>query len=323
MEAIEIGNKKQSSPNSIIPVLFEGRFGSSFPPGFQDTIGGRFIKPTEYIKEFPGVAASILGVSKQPEIARLLESYYKDSQTIIETAVVKPEDIDQIKVNMENQKIYWQSRVLVLRSKFSLEQRRLLDGNINIYTSMIDSYCSNLISNLKTSSNSVRPVNSDLLSFLSSSDKRVLLLCTQPTHVKLHFTSLALSAWETDHTIPVFVDLASIDDPVEDCVEKSLIKQGLTLAAIKQAKVERRSFLFLVSGFEESGICTNLYMQSEMFTWPGKLLSKNKLVLLLIQLLQEGWYSAFPLHVTSCRLLFLFILHHQVLDHIIFLTTMH
>lgn len=75
LESIAIGKKKLVNSNSIIPVLFEGRFGSSFPPGYQDTIGGRFTNVSEYLKEMPGVVASILGVSTDPEIATLLASY--------------------------------------------------------------------------------------------------------------------------------------------------------------------------------------------------------------------------------------------------------
>jgi hypothetical protein len=84
IEATEIGKKKQINSNHIIPVLFEGSFRNSFPPGYQDTIGERFILPTDFMKELPGVAAAILGIAKDEQVSLWLATHSKEAQFIID-----------------------------------------------------------------------------------------------------------------------------------------------------------------------------------------------------------------------------------------------
>lgn len=146
-EAVEIGKKKAINSNSIVPVLFEGRFGSSFPSGYQDTIGGRFTKASEYLKELPGVAASILGVSKHPDIASLLASYIKEAELIVEkgtSASLSGCELEDAITNFMVHEQYWKSRMMVLCSKFSLKQLRQIDGMVDVRTKAIDDYCNRL-----------------------------------------------------------------------------------------------------------------------------------------------------------------------------------
>lgn len=145
-ESTAIGEKKAVNSNSIIPVLFAGRFGSSFPPGYQDTIGGRFTKTSEYLKEMPGVVASILGVSSNPEITTLLASYTKEAEAaIIKASTMTAKQIEEVNANLETQRQYWASHSLVLLSKFTLDQMRQIDGMVNIRTKRMDDYCNNFL----------------------------------------------------------------------------------------------------------------------------------------------------------------------------------
>lgn len=153
LESAAIGRKKIMNSNSIIPVLFAGRFGSSFPSGYQDTIGGRFTKASEYFKELPGVAASILGITHHPEVASMLASYSKDAESIIEkgkNGVMTAIQVEEASNNFTTQRQYWKSRLLVLHSKFSLGQLRQIDGMVNVRSKAIDSYCSRVISTRST-----------------------------------------------------------------------------------------------------------------------------------------------------------------------------
>lgn len=146
LESTAIGEKKIVNSNSIIPVLFEGRFGTSFPPGYQDTIGGRFTKTSEYLKEMPGVVASILGVSNDPEIIALLASYAKEAESVIGKASTMTElQMNEVKDNLETHRQYWASRSLILHSKFTLEQLRQIDGMVDIRTKNMDNYCNNFM----------------------------------------------------------------------------------------------------------------------------------------------------------------------------------
>lgn len=158
LEAIAIGKKKEMNSNSIIPVLFEGRFGTSFPPGYQDTIGGRFTKACEYLKEFPGVAASILGVNHDPDITSMLTSYTKEVESIIEKAkkeAMTERQVEEATANLATQKQYWKSRLLVLHSKFSLEQLRQVNGMVDVRTKRVDDYCSKVMSQISLRSQGI------------------------------------------------------------------------------------------------------------------------------------------------------------------------
>lgn len=145
LEATEIRKKKMVKSNSIIPVLFEGRFGTSFPPGLQDTIGGRFTSIVEYMKELPAVAAAILGVKNDTSIASLLDSYSSEVESVTAKSktglLVQQHEMAEAKENLKTLQRYWRSRMLIQHSKFSLQQLRQIDGMVTIRTQKIDKYC--------------------------------------------------------------------------------------------------------------------------------------------------------------------------------------
>lgn len=145
LEASEIRKKKRIHSNNIIPVLFEGRFSTSFPPGLQDTIGGRFTSVVEYMKELPGVAATILGVKNDQHIVSMLASYTTEVDSVIDKSktgsFVQKHEIEEALANEKIIKQYWRSRMLVLLSKFNMEQLRAIDGKVNIRTRKMEEYC--------------------------------------------------------------------------------------------------------------------------------------------------------------------------------------
>jgi hypothetical protein len=277
-EAVEIGKKKQINSNSVIPVLFEGKFSTSFPAGYQDIIGGRFVLPINYKKELPRVAASILNIAKDKEVSVWLDDYNNEVQAITKSAKLSLQDREQTKSNLEIQQQFWKSCMLVLHSKFTLEQLQRVDGNVNERTILMDKYCNKVLAEVAKCSKTPPPISQQVImqaepqlkSFLTTPTSRVLLVFSHhQSSIPHFFDTLALKAWEDAHLMPIFVDITSIDSPTTKCVEKSLQKHGLDEHTIKQAKKEMKFFI-LVSGFERCGIHTNFYVRNEMSSWSGK-----------------------------------------------------
>lgn len=278
IESIEIGKKKQLNSNSVIPLCFEGRFSSSFPPGYQDTIGGRCTLQTDYLKELPSVVAAILGVNQHADVAAWLDEYSKETQAIIGGVSLPASERDQAAANLATQQQYWRSCMLVLRAKLSLQQLRRLDGNVVKRTKQMDAYCAREIARLTDQCNALPPISHVvpqkdlpcLEGFFSTPTCQVLVVYSPyPSLIPGLFDSLALRAWQDNGMVPVFVDLGSIDAPTTKCVEKVLQKLGLDDSTIAQSK-EERSFFILVSGFERCGIHTNFYVRNELSSWEGK-----------------------------------------------------
>ncbi len=275
-ETVEIGKKKQINSNSIIPVLFEGRFASSFPPGYQDTIGGRFSTPTDYMKDLPGVAAAILGITNDKEVSDWLETYTKEAESIIKGAKPSLSIFDQIKSNLTIQQQYWKSRLLVLHSKFTLDQLRKIDGNVNKRTILMNGYHEKIIKDIQNrivtvsipEKKIISQVEPHLRQLVASATSKVLAIFSHRFIPSL-FDALALLVCEGNGVVPIFIDLASIENPTSECVQQSLSKQGLDLSTIEQSKREREFILF-VSGFGNCGIHTNFYVRNEMSTWNAK-----------------------------------------------------
>lgn len=101
-----------------------------------------------------------------------------------------------------------------------------------------------------------------------------MLVVTSPVSSHSHILrSIALySSWASrgqQKPIPVLVDLSSVKSPAETCIEEALSQHGLDAPTIQQARRERLTFLFLVSGFETCGVPTNIYMRNKMYEWPG------------------------------------------------------
>lgn len=209
---------------------------------------------------------------------------------MIKNAKLSDKDLEQAALIAVTQRQYWTSRLIVLTSQFSLNQLRWIDGNVVKNTSVMDHYCTTIISEFQshTASSLSRDLPSSLTQqwqyFLASEEKRMLLLCTSPPLVPHLFAHLAMLYWNSEsHSVPVIINLSKLENASEDCVFKSLLSQGLTRAAIKQAKQER-SFLFLICGFEEGNVCTNVYMRSELYTWPGMIFIRDLYIYYIINI---------------------------------------
>jgi hypothetical protein len=225
------------------------------------------------MKYLPRVAAAILNIARDKEVSVWLNDYANEVQSVTKRAIrSSPEtnsNLDQLQ--------FWKSRMLVLLSKFTLEQLRRVDGNVNERTSCMDKYCHRVLEEVEKHSKTLLPIEQQVLTqeesqleiFLTTPTSRVLLVFAHHQSSIPHcFDTLALKAWASGHT-PIFVDLTSIDFPTTKCIEKSLQKHGLDEYTIEQAKKERK-FIILVSGFERCGIHTNFYVRNEMFSWSGK-----------------------------------------------------
>lgn len=114
-------------------------------------------------------------------------------------------------------------------------------------------------------------IGSELEGFLNST-KKVLLLCTNtPSSASRLMDSIAVQSWATsNHTaVPVFINLTAVTSPASTCIEETLLQHGLDLPTVLQAREERLSFFFLVTGFEDCGVFTNIFMRNHMYEWPG------------------------------------------------------
>jgi hypothetical protein len=90
---------------------------------------------------------------------------------------------DQTKSNLEIQQQFWKSHMLVLHSKFTLEQLRRVDGNVNERTILMDKYRNKALTEVAEYSKTLPPIEQQVImqaapqleSFLTTPTSRVLL----------------------------------------------------------------------------------------------------------------------------------------------------
>ncbi|UUM22299.1 NACHT domain-containing protein [Mycoavidus sp. SF9855] len=108
--------------------------------------------------------------------------------------------------------------------------------------------------------------------FLNDEKVKVILLTGDSGAGKTSFNRvLEKQLWKgkKEHdAIPLFISLASIDNPVHDLISTALKKRGLSKDQIQRLKKEKQRFIFILDGYDEIRQTKNLY-QSNGINQPG------------------------------------------------------
>ncbi|BBE09979.1 NB-ARC domain protein [Mycoavidus cysteinexigens] len=108
--------------------------------------------------------------------------------------------------------------------------------------------------------------------FLNDEKVKVVLLTGDSGAGKTSFNRvLEKQLWKDkkEHdAIPLFISLASIDNPVHDLIPTTLKKRGLSKDQIQRLKKEKQKFIFILDGYDEIRQTRNLY-QSNGINQPG------------------------------------------------------
>ncbi len=108
--------------------------------------------------------------------------------------------------------------------------------------------------------------------FLNDEEVKVILLLGDSGTGKTSFNRiLEKRLWENkkeQDAIPLFISLASIDNPVHDLIPTALKKRGLSKDQIQRLKKEKQRFVFILDGYDETRQTKNLY-QSNGINHPG------------------------------------------------------
>jgi hypothetical protein len=140
-------------------------------------------------------------------------------QAIIEDAnpSFQEQEQDQTKANLEIQQQFWKSRILILHSKFTLEQLQRVDENVNERTILIDKYYHEVLIEVDKHSKTLSLIKQQVIMqaepklecFLAKPTRRVLLIFSHQSSVPYFFDTLSLKAWKDDHLMLIFIDLTS------------------------------------------------------------------------------------------------------------------
>ncbi|UUM22244.1 pentapeptide repeat-containing protein [Mycoavidus sp. SF9855] len=108
--------------------------------------------------------------------------------------------------------------------------------------------------------------------FLNDEKVKVILLTGDSGAGKTSFNRvLEKQLWKDkkEHdAIPLFISLASIDNPLHDLISTALKKRGLSKDQIQRLKKEKQRFIFILDGYDEIRQTKNLY-QSNGINQPG------------------------------------------------------
>src|SRR5207237_7187884 len=106
------------------------------------------------------------------------------------------------------------------------------------------------------------PLEDDIDSFLLSDKKVMLLLGDSGSGKSLYTQGLVAKKWQSyapKQCIPLWISLPSLKNPLEQAIEETLQKSGLTTSEIKQLKQEKQ-FLFIFNGYDEIRQIKKLYV---------------------------------------------------------------
>jgi hypothetical protein len=281
-ELSALTKKNTSRPGSVIAMLLDGDFGSAIPVDYRGTMCAVVNKPEKYLEEFPQVVAKVLGFPLDDKDAR---NYKADVENLLKNKEKpgSPQDAlrDEEEISLQDKS--WAAQVVVLTCKLSLDQRRVLDGKVNIRTKRIDEYCSAESEPLPLDlPKELENVEAQLRGFVETDTKRVLLLqAAEGQGPEAASRFVAKVAWQTKGFVPVFIDLANLTQgelvstandstTLTPLVEQVLAAKGLDRDTVVQAREEGRSFVLVIDGFDRRGMQTNVYVRFQLHMWPGK-----------------------------------------------------
>ncbi len=97
-------------------------------------------------------------------------------------------------------------------------------------------------------------------------DKDVILLTGDSGAGKTTFNRfLEKQLWEQkkeNDAIPLFISLATVDEPEDDLIAKTLKKRGLSEIQIEKLKKKKQKFVFILDGYDEIRQTQNLYLSN-------------------------------------------------------------
>lgn len=245
-------------------MLLAGDFPGSFPPGYTETLGAAIVTLSQYFQNFPEIVATLLDIRDHPLILSKLRQYRIDTQEILDAADVVTDEKEKSKLlsQSELQHKSWAARVLVLKSHFTPDQLRVLDGRIAASELQIEEYCKHMAKELEMSKvpqDITEGLENQLLDFLHNQTEQVLLLqAPQGSNKTQAGKFLAYKAWRELNWVPVVVDLRKCMD--DQCVAKTL-RTHLDDAAVQHAQATR-TFLLLIEGFDKCNCQVNLYVRN-------------------------------------------------------------
>src|SRR5437764_8465472 len=102
----------------------------------------------------------------------------------------------------------------------------------------------------------------------------MLLLGDSGSGKSLYTQGLVAKKWQSyapKQCIPLSISLPSLKNPLEQAIEETLQKAGLTTSEIKQLKQENQ-FLFIFDGYDEIRQIKNLYVSNRLENWQAKVI---------------------------------------------------
>jgi len=284
--------KRKKSPSSVIPVLLAGEFNNAFPSGYTGTLGASIVTLEQYFINFPEIVATLLHIRHDHQISTALREYRTNVEEL-QKAVISDKDKAQLLSQFELQHKSWAAKVLVLKSHFTSDQLRILDGKITECECQIDTYCAQMAKDLKNSEvpmditeGATSSLQNRLLTFLHKDTETVLLLQAPPNSNKSQASKfVAYKAWEELNWVPVVIDLVHYLPNIDECVASTLRSHHLGDVAIQHAQATRK-FMLVVEGFDKGHCQVNVYVRSRFvfffffFFFFGFVLSSLELILL-------------------------------------------